>query len=110
MINGFSSVNLTKLDVLSTLKQIKIGVGYTYRDGRKYIGSYPSNLEELSEIVIKYEVLPGWESDISQITSYEKLPSNCKRYVERVEELLGLPVSWIGNGPARDSMIINPKI
>lgn len=105
-INGFSSINLTKLDVLSTLKQIKICVGYEYKNGTIFNKLFPSTLEELHSVKPIYETLPGWETDISRITDYELLPSNCKRYVERAEELLGVKISWIGTGPERDSMIL----
>jgi adenylosuccinate synthase len=107
MINAFSSINLTKLDILSPLKQIKIGIGYKYADGRKYVG-FPASLEELATLTTEYEVLPGWESDISNITEYDKLPTNCKAYVERIEELIGIPISWIGTGPERNSTIMKP--
>jgi adenylosuccinate synthase len=110
-INGFSSINLTKLDVLSTLPQIKICVGYKYKDsGSAYKGLFPSSLEKLGLVDPIYEVLPGWEKDISGITEYDKLPLNCQKYVERVEELLNVPISWIGTGPERESMILNERI
>lgn len=106
MINGFTSINLTKLDILSPLKQIKIGVGYTSPDGTKYDGAFPASLEHLASLKTEYEVLPGWETDITKITEYEKLPANCRAYVERVEELTGIPITWIGTGPERNSMIM----
>lgn len=105
-INGFTSINLTKLDVLSTLKSIKICIGYRNKNGSNFEKLYPSGLEELSSVEPIYEVLPGWESDISKITEFKKLPTNCIRYVERVENLLGVPISWIGTGPERESMIL----
>jgi len=107
MINDFSSINLTKLDILSPLKQIKIGIGYKYPNGRKYEG-FPASLDELATLTTEYEVLPGWESDISSINEYDKLPANCKAYVERIEELIGIPISWIGTGPERSSTIMKP--
>jgi adenylosuccinate synthase len=108
MINGYSSINLTKLDILSPLKQIKIGIGYKHADDRKFEGFFPASLEELATLKTEYEVLPGWESDVSKITEYDKLPANCRAYVERVEELIGVPISWIGVGPERKSTIMKP--
>lgn len=110
VINGFNSINLTKLDVLSNQKSIKIGVGYEQKDGSKYTGLFPASLEELSELKPVYEELPGWESDISKVTEYSKLPSNCRSYVERVEELLSIPIKWIGTGPERTSMIFRDNL
>jgi adenylosuccinate synthase len=109
VINGFSSINLTKVDILSPLKQIKIGVGYKYADGSRYEGLFPASLDELSKLTLEYEILPGWESDITNITEYNKLPSNCKAYIERVEELSGIPISWIGVGADRKNMILKSK-
>lgn len=108
-INGFNSINLTKLDVLSKLKSIKIGLGYEYKDGRKYAGLFPGSLEELKQLKPIYEELPGWESDISQITKFEDLPNNCKLYVQRVEKLIDVPIKWIGTGPDRSAMILYDK-
>lgn len=110
IINGFTSINLTKLDVLSKLKSIKIGVGYKLKKGgSKYNGSYPSTLTELGSIEPIYEEVPGWCSDIKSITKYEDLPINCRNYVERVEELVGVPIKWIGTGPDRKDMILREK-
>ena len=105
-INGFNSINLTKLDVLSKQKSIKIGVGYKYKNGKEYHGYFPASLEELAKLEPIYEVVPGWESDISDIKDYSKLPTNCKNYVERVEELIKVPIKWIGTGPDRTAMIM----
>lgn len=105
-INGFNSINLTKLDVLSTLKQIKICKGYKYKNGKQFTGLYPSTLDELEQVEPIYEVLPGWENDISKVTEFDKLPQNCKLYVEKCEELVGVPIKWIGTGPERTSMVL----
>jgi adenylosuccinate synthase len=50
-------------------------------------------------------VLPGWDSDISSVRSYSELPQAARRYVERIEELVGVPVHYIGVGPGRDALI-----
>ena len=54
---------------------------------------------------VDYEVLPGWNSDISSIRSYKELPAAARRYVERIEELVGVPIHYIGIGPGRDALI-----
>ena len=109
-INGFTSINLTKLDVLSTLKQIKIVTGYKTKEGKTYEDLFPANIEHLAELTPVTETLPGWESNIDRVTEYSKLPTNCKKYVERVEQLIQVPISWIGTGPERESMILKDKI
>lgn len=103
-INGFSSLNLTKLDVLSGLAEIKLGVSYNKMDGEK-LQSFPGDLDTLEQVQVNYEVLPGWDSDISSVRSYSELPQAARRYVERIEELVGVPVHYIGVGPGRDALI-----
>lgn len=56
-------------------------------------------------IQVEYEVLPGWKTDISSIRNYSDLPVAARRYVERIEELVGVPVHYIGVGPGRDALI-----
>ncbi|WOK93073.1 adenylosuccinate synthetase, chloroplastic [Canna indica] len=104
-INGFSSLNLTKLDVLSELPEIKIGVSYRKNDGEK-LKSFPADLCLLEQIQVDYEVLPGWKSDISSIRCYNDLPLAARQYVERIEELIGVPINYIGVGPGRDAIIL----
>ncbi|KAF3323225.1 adenylosuccinate synthetase [Carex littledalei] len=104
-INGFSSLNLTKLDVLSGLPEIKLGVSY-HKLGGERVESFPADLELLEQIQVKYEVLPGWESDISSVRNYNDLPQAARNYVERVEEVVGVPIHYIGVGPGRDALIV----
>uniref|UniRef100_A0A453H5A0 Adenylosuccinate synthetase, chloroplastic n=1 Tax=Aegilops tauschii subsp. strangulata TaxID=200361 RepID=A0A453H5A0_AEGTS len=103
-INGFSSLNLTKLDVLTGLKEIKLGTSYCTEDG-KAIDSFPADLDLLEQTKVKYEALPGWEEDISSVRDYDDLPETARLYVERIEELVGIPVHYIGVGPGRDALI-----
>ena len=71
-------------------------------------GAFPANLEDLEKCEVTYETLPGWESDISGISEYSKLPGNCRKYVERIEELIGVPITWIGTGVDRKNTIMKP--
>ncbi|KAL8142928.1 hypothetical protein V2J09_015960 [Rumex salicifolius] len=104
-INGFSSLNLTKLDVLSDLPEIQLGVAYKDADGTP-IKSFPADLRILERLKVEYEVIPGWKTDISSVRSYADLPQAAQCYVERIEELVGVPVHYIGVGPGRDALII----
>lgn len=103
-INGFSSLNLTKLDVLSDLPEIRIGVSYKQLNGTS-MSSFPSDLRILDQVQVEYEVLPGWNCDISSVRKYSELPATARQYVERIEELVGVPVNYIGVGPGRDALI-----
>lgn len=105
-VNGFSSICLNKMDILSPLKQIKICTGYIRQDGSKYEGLFPATLEELATLKPKYEVLPGWETDITNIRDYDQLPINARKYIEAIEEFSDVPVGWIGVGPERASTIL----
>ncbi|OWM67217.1 adenylosuccinate synthetase 2, chloroplastic [Punica granatum] len=104
LINGFSSLNLTKLDVLSDLPEIQLGVAYKHTDGTP-INSFPADLRLLEQLKVEYEVLPGWQVDISSIRTYSDLPKAARQYVERIEELVGVPIHYIGVGPGRDALI-----
>lgn len=106
-INGFTHLNITKLDVLDGLDEIQVGVGYHLPNGER-VGSMPADLETLEQLQVDYETLPGWKSDISKIRKWEELPLNARKYVERIEKLSGVPVKWIGVGPGRDAIVIKP--
>uniref|UniRef100_M8AW39 Adenylosuccinate synthetase, chloroplastic n=1 Tax=Aegilops tauschii TaxID=37682 RepID=M8AW39_AEGTA len=76
----------------------------TTTDG-KTIESFPADLDLLEQIKVKYEAMPGWEEDISLIQDYNDLPKTARLYVERIEELVNIPVHYIGVGPGRDALI-----
>ncbi|KAM3363168.1 adenylosuccinate synthetase 2, chloroplastic [Capsicum galapagoense] len=103
-INGFASLNLSKLDLLSDLSKIQLGVTYRLPDG-SILNSFLSDLHLLEQIKVEYEVLPGWQSDISSIRKYSDLPKAAREYVERIEELVGVPIHYIGIGPGRDAFL-----
>ncbi|MBI2453490.1 adenylosuccinate synthase [Candidatus Peregrinibacteria bacterium] len=102
-LNGFSSINLTKLDVLSEFETLKIGVRYFYK-GHEF-DSIPSDIQIFEHLEVEYIEMDGWMEDISQITSYNQLPENCKRYIQKIENLIECPVEFIGVGKERDKLI-----
>ncbi|GAC93279.1 hypothetical protein PHSY_000843 [Pseudozyma hubeiensis SY62] len=104
LINGYSSLNLTKLDVLDQLKELKICVGYVV-DGKE-LPSFPADLEVLAKVEVQYKTLPGWQQDISKATTWEELPENCRNYVEFIEQFLGVKIEWIGVGPAQSKYVL----
>ncbi|KAJ4478157.1 Adenylosuccinate synthetase [Lentinula aciculospora] len=103
LINGYDSLNLTKLDVLDDLDEIQIGVKYLV-DGKELPG-FPADLDVLDQVQVEYVTLPGWKSPIASVTNYQELPRNCREYIEYIESFLKVPVRWIGVGPGRESMI-----
>ncbi|KAF9014262.1 AMPSase 1 [Cyathus striatus] len=107
LINGYDALNLTKLDVLDSLKEIKIGVKYLV-EGKELAG-FPADLDLLAKVEVEYVTLPGWNQSICDTTSYADLPENCRKYIQFIEEFLKVPIEWIGVGPARESMIAKYK-
>jgi len=103
VINGFTCINLTKLDVLTGLPEVKIGK--SYKVNGEILPFMPASLETLGKVEVEYEVLPGWTEDISTVNRFEDLPINCQNYVLRVQELIGVPIRWIGVGPNRLDVI-----
>lgn len=102
-INGYTSLNVTKLDVLDTFKTIPVGVSYSI-NGKK-LESFPEDLMTLGKVDVEYVNLPGWNKDITKITKYEDLPDNAKNYLKFIEDFVGVPVEWVGTGPGRESML-----
>jgi len=95
---------VTKLDVLDGLDTIRVCVGYKINGG---ISSTPPLLSEhFGECQAVYEELPGWKESSVGITRYEDLPPNARRYLERLQALVEVPISIISTGPDRDQTII----
>ena len=95
-----TSMALTKLDVLTGLKELKVCVAYEY-EGKvmQYPPQTPRGLDNVKPV---FEVLPGWEEDLTACTSWDSLPENCRKYVERVEEILDVKAGFISVGPDRN--------
>lgn len=107
LINGYTALNLTKLDVLDQLETIKVAVGYNL-DGKPLESYFPADLDTLARVEVVYQEFPGWKESIENVQKFEDLPENCRKYVEFIEQYLGVPVGWIGTGPAREAMIKKP--
>ncbi|KAG9305071.1 hypothetical protein G9A89_007711 [Geosiphon pyriformis] len=102
-INGYTSINLTKLDVLDELPQIKVATEYLLNG--EPLESFPADLDILHDITVKYETFSGWQTDISKCRTFQDLPENAQLYVKKIEEYLQIPVEWIGVGVGREDMI-----
>jgi adenylosuccinate synthase len=102
-INGVTDFVITKLDVLTGLDKVPVCVAYDV-DGVRH-DEMPVNQTDFHHATPIYEELDGWWEDISHCRTFEDLPKNAQRYVERVEELIGARVSAIGVGPSRDATI-----
>jgi len=104
VVNGLDELVMTKLDVLTGIEKIKIAVAYRF-DGRTY-KDYPLNTKIFSNCDVVYEEMEGWKEDISKVRRYTELPENARRYIERIEELIGVPITKISVGSSREQMVV----
>jgi adenylosuccinate synthase len=102
--SSVSGLCVTKLDVLDGLDTIRICVGY--RVGGKTTSETPLFTDAYAEIEPVYEELPGWKVSTVGLTEHAALPANARRYLERIETLVGVPLDLISTGPDRDETII----
>ena len=98
-----TQVAFTVLDVLGYLDEIPVCVGYEV-DG-EVIRDFPTT-NKLNRAKPVLKVLPGWKEDIRGITEYDKLPENCRKYIEFVEKELEVPIKIVSNGPGRHEIIM----
>ena len=100
-LNGINELVITKLDVLSGIETLRIGTGY--RMGQKTFSEPPTNDWENLETI--YEDLPGFREDVREIRSREDLPKAARRYLDRIEILVGCPVGVVSVGAERESIL-----
>ncbi|KAJ9292723.1 hypothetical protein DTO271G3_8537 [Paecilomyces variotii] len=104
MVNHYTSLNFTKLDVLDELETIKVATAYKLPNG-EVTESFPANTEDLDNIEPIYKELPGWRKVTSDFTTYDQLPAEAKSYIQYIEEYLGVKIESVGCGPARENII-----
>ncbi len=104
VMNGVKAIALMKLDVLDAFDTINVCV--KYRIGRKVYADPPLGMKDLSACEPVYERMDGWKKPIGDTASFEDLPDNAKRYIKRLEELIGVPMGIISTGPRRDSTLV----
>ncbi len=103
-LNGIGSLALTKIDVLSGLDTLRVCTGYSY-NGQQY-DEVPASAHVLEGLTPIYEELPGWTEPLTDIRSLDALPANARRYVERIETLIGVPIKMISVGAGREETIL----
>jgi len=104
-LNTCTDIAITKLDVLAPFAELKICVAYEGDDGTRY-DHVPYHQSVLHKVRPVYESLPGWQGEIDHATRLEDLPGAARAYVMRIQELAGVPVSFVGVGPARDQTVV----
>lgn len=103
-INGVSGMCLTKLDVLDGLESLKLCTGYKL-DGHT-IDIFPSGAEDAARCEPIYEEMPGWKESTVGAKSMDALPANARAYVQRIEDLVGVPIDMVSTGPDREETIV----
>jgi adenylosuccinate synthase len=106
-VNGMTSLALTKLDVLSAFDQLPVCVRYRLPDGSE-TDEFPAHQSDFHHARPVYETLPGWREPLDGVSEVGDLPEAARRYVEFVEESLGLPVTMIGTGAERERVVTPP--
>ena len=102
-INSLTELFITKLDILSAFDTIKVAVGYTSL-GERY-DEFPRQQRVLYNCAPHYEEHEGWGDDISEARSFDDLPQLARDYVDRIEELAGVPIRTVSVGPARSATL-----
>lgn len=103
LVGGVTQLCITKADILSGLKEIKVCVGYKLNE--KSISASSCGYNELEKVKPVYRKLKGWKEDISGVTKYSNLPKNCQEYLKFIEKFLGIPIKYVSTGSKRDETI-----
>jgi adenylosuccinate synthase len=107
MVNGLDALILTKMDVLSGLKKIKICTGYNF-DG-KILDKFPNDSKILEKCEPIYEELDGWNEDLGKFNNFNELPENAKKFVKKIEDTIGVPICIVSVGPERNQTMVLRK-
>ncbi len=102
-INGYNSIAVTKLDVLSEFSELKICTSYTLNG--KTLDYFPIDYKSLEKVEPVYTVLPGWNTEVMGISNYNELPLEAKKYLSFIEEYLNVPIRIISTGSERSETI-----
>ncbi len=108
LASGLSSIALTLLDVLSGFDELKVCV--SYRLEGKELKDIPTDINDLKRVEPIYQTLPGWQEEITHVTSFDELPKNAQDYLLFIEEQVGVPVDIFSVGPDRKQSIIRKNI
>lgn len=103
LVSGINYMAITRLDILDGIEKLKLCVGYKYKG--ELLKEFPASLKVLAKVEPVYEELPGWTESISGIRSYDALPANARRYVERLSEVAGIDIGIVSVGPGREQTI-----
>lgn len=103
LVNGYTCICLTKLDILDAFSEIDVGIGY--KIGDRVVDHFPGTISELEKMEVVYTTLPGWCCCTGEIRDFKELPENAQAYIRFIEGHLEVPVRWVGVGKGRESII-----
>jgi adenylosuccinate synthase len=103
-LNGLGSLAITKLDVLTGIPVLKIGISYMCRGCR--LDLVPAELDALEACEPVFEEFPGWDESLGKVRTWADLPQNAKKYLKAIEEISGVPIQIISVGPGREETIV----
>jgi len=103
-LNGVNGLAITKLDVLDTLPEIRMCIGYM-KDGAP-LELIPTGAEAVASCTPVYETMPGWQQSTVGAKSFDALPVNARAYLRRIEALTDVPIAMVSTGPERDETIL----
>ena len=103
-VNSLTELFITKLDVLSGLDEIKLGVGY--KNGDEVITDYPYQQDVFYNAEPVYETFEGWSEDINSVKNFDALPENAKKYINAIEKFIEIPITFVSVGPERNQNIV----
>ena len=103
-VNGLDALALTKLDVLDSMDELRVCIAY--RHGERRLTEFPADAALLAECEPEYETLLGWRTPTARVRVFDDLPDDAKRYIARIEEVSGVPVSVVSTGSDRGDTIV----
>lgn len=107
LVNGYTAICLTKLDILDTFTEIQVATGYKLNGVS--VEHFPGSISDLAQVEVEYATLPGWNTSTENVRQFNELPENAQKYVRFIEKYLSVPVQWIGVGKGRESIIAVPE-
>ena len=107
-LNGFTEIALTKLDVLDSLPRLRICIGYRYPTSEGLHHYWEGDAGWLGRVEAEYIEVEGWQQSTRGLRLFSQLPRAARAYVHKVEELVGVPVSYVSVGPEREEIISVP--
>ena len=106
---GVTSIALTKLDILSHMESIRVCTGYSLRGETLQVP--PAVGTDIDQVKPIYETLPGWQKDISDAKRLSDLPKQARLYIEKIEEMVEVPVDYVSIGADRmQTIVVNQEI